>query len=53
MALRAALETHAPEIHHSDQGVQYAAYDYTDLLKIHGIQINMTVIIDKEQKRPT
>ena len=26
-ALRAALSTHVPEIHHSDQGVQYAAND--------------------------
>jgi len=40
-ALRAALATHTPEIHHSDQGVQYAAYAYTDLLKLHGIQISM------------
>ena len=40
-ALRAALVTHTPEIHHSDQGVQYAAYAYTDLLKVHGIQISM------------
>ena len=29
-ALRVALETHSPEIHHSDQGVQYAAYAYTN-----------------------
>jgi transposase InsO family protein len=40
-ALRAALATHTPEIHHSDQGVQYAAYAYTDWLKLHGIQISM------------
>jgi transposase InsO family protein len=40
-ALRAALATHTPEIHHSDQGVQYAAYAYTDLLKLHGIHISM------------
>jgi transposase InsO family protein len=32
-ALKMALERHpAPEIHHSDQGKQYAALDYTDLL---------------------
>jgi len=41
-ALRAALATHISEIHHSDQGVQYAAYAYTDLLKLHGIQISMS-----------
>jgi transposase InsO family protein len=40
-ALRPALETHIPEIHHSDQGIQYAAYAYTDLLQAHGIQISM------------
>ena len=40
-ALRAALATLTPEIHHSDQGVQYAAYAYTDLLKLHGIHISM------------
>ena len=40
-ALRPALETHIPEIHHSDQGIQYAAYAYTDLLHAHGIQISM------------
>ena len=28
-------------VHHSDRGVQYAARDYTDLLKDHGIQISM------------
>jgi putative transposase len=32
-ALRGALEHRAPEIHHSDQGVQYAASDYVRILK--------------------
>ena len=49
MALRAALETHSPEIHHSDQGVQYAAYAYTDLLKVHGIQISMAAVGKAEE----
>lgn len=40
-ALRMALEHGSPLIHHSDQGVQYAAYAYTDLLKTHEIQISM------------
>ena len=40
-ALRPALKTHTPQIHHSDQGIQYAAYAYTDLLKLHSIQISM------------
>ena len=29
-------------IHHSDRGVQYASYDYTGILKKHGIRISMT-----------
>jgi len=37
MALRAALATNSPQIHHSDQGVQYAANSYTGLLKAYGI----------------
>jgi len=40
-ALRAALDKHIPEIHHSDQGIQYAAYAYSDLLEAHDIQISM------------
>ncbi len=49
MALRVALETHSPEIHHSDQGVQYAAYAYTGLLKIHSIQISMAAVGKAEE----
>jgi len=41
-ALRKALEHHpAPEIHHSDQGGQYAAKDYIKLLRDRGTQISM------------
>src|SRR5438874_7455875 len=29
-------------VHHSDRGVQYASYDYTDLLKQHQIRISMS-----------
>ena len=29
-------------IHHSDRGVQYASYTYTDILKSNGISISMT-----------
>ncbi len=29
-------------VHHSDRGVQYASREYTDLLKLHGIQISMS-----------
>jgi len=40
-ALRRALSDHHPEIHHSDQGVQYAALVYTETLREHGILISM------------
>jgi transposase InsO family protein len=43
-ALHRALQTHCPEIHHSDQGVQYAASAYTATLQAHGIQISMADI---------
>lgn len=39
--LRRALVDRVPTIHHSDQGVQYAATDYVDLLQIHQVQISM------------
>jgi len=41
VALQRALSVCIPEIHHSDQGIQYAAQAYTDLLKHYGIQISM------------
>jgi transposase InsO family protein len=44
-ALRMAIETRNPRvglIHHSDQGVQYAAHDYVDVLKNHEITISMS-----------
>lgn len=44
-ALNMALQFRKPEVglvHHSDRGVQYAAAEYTDLLKAHGIQISMS-----------
>jgi putative transposase len=43
-ALYRALLTHTPEIHHSDQGVQYAASEYTDLLHALGVQISMAEV---------
>lgn len=48
-ALRKALETHCPEIHHSDQGLQYAATDYTNLLQQHNIQISMAEVGEPTQ----
>jgi transposase InsO family protein len=45
-ALRRALRARSPVpgglVHHSDRGVQYAAKDYTDLLKAHQIDISMS-----------
>ena len=43
-ALIAAIVNRKPPkgiIHHSDQGVQYAAHDYVDILLEHGFQISM------------
>jgi transposase InsO family protein len=40
-ALQRALSLCIPEIHHSDQGIQYAAQAYTDLLQKYGVQISM------------
>jgi len=48
-ALRRALATGIPEIHHSDQGVQYAAYAYTNLLKIHHVSISMAAVGKAEE----
>jgi len=41
-ALRSALAFCLPEIHHSDQGVQYAAQEYVGLLNQYHIQISMS-----------
>ena len=48
-ALKRALEHCTPEIHHSDQGVQYAATAYTDLLKAAGVAISMAEIGEAAQ----
>lgn len=48
-ALRRALATGIPEIHHSDQGVQYAAYAYTNLLKAHHVLISMATVGKAEE----
>lgn len=48
-ALRMALSDHVPTIHHSDQGVQYAALEYIDLLKSHQIQISMAAVGEAEE----
>lgn len=43
-ALRRALTDHVPDIHHSDQGWQYACGDYTDLLNEHEVHISMAAV---------
>ena len=43
-ALEHALAQHTPEIHHSDQGVQYAASAYTARLQQVGVQISMAEV---------
>jgi len=44
-ALRMALVRRRPMpglVHHSDQGVQYAAHEYVALLREHGIEVSMS-----------
>jgi len=48
-ALQRALQTHVPEIHHSDQGVQYASTAYTVLLQQVGTQISMAAVGEPTQ----
>lgn len=45
LALKKALDLgHPPQVHHSDQGVQYAADDYVKLLKSRGVAISMAAV---------
>jgi len=48
-ALRHALADRVPDIHHSDQGVQYAGSAYTDLLTEHAIRISMAAVGKPEE----
>ncbi len=48
-ALRMALVERTPRIHHSDQGIHYAASSYTRVLKEHGIQISMAAVGKAEE----
>lgn len=43
-ALDQALLDHQPEVHHSDQGVQYAATAYVERLQGLGIQVSMAAV---------
>jgi transposase InsO family protein len=44
MALERALQQGSPTIHHSDQGVQYAATEYVSRLELAGAQISMAEV---------
>lgn len=48
-ALERALCKARPEIHHSDQGVQYAATDYVAVLKKHNVEISMAAVGHAEE----
>ncbi len=48
-ALHRSLVHGTPGIHHSDQGVQYAATDYVSVLKDVGIRISMAEVGHAEQ----
>jgi putative transposase len=48
-ALEMAWERGCPEIHHSDQGVPYAATAYVDMLKAREVKISMANIGEPEE----
>jgi transposase InsO family protein len=48
-ALEMALTDHVPHIHHSDQGIQYAAQAYTDRLASFQVQISMARVGKPEE----
>jgi len=43
-ALQRAMAGHSPEVHHSDQGVQYASTAYVRMLQEAGVQISIAVL---------
>src|SRR5205814_7537857 len=48
-ALRRAFERGRPAVHHSDQGVQYAAAAYVELLTAAGSRISMASVGEPEE----
>jgi putative transposase len=48
-ALHRALTRGRPEIHHSDQGLQYAATHYVEVLARHKVQISMAAVGHAEE----
>ncbi len=49
VALRRAYEHGRPEIHHSDQGVQYAATAYVEMLRSREVRISMASVGEPEE----
>ena len=47
--MRRACEHGRPEIHHSDQGVQYAATAYVEMLKSREVKISMANVGEPEE----
>jgi putative transposase len=48
-SLSRAFECGCPDIHHSDQGVQYAATAYVAMLKAHEVKISMASVGEPEE----
>lgn len=48
-ALKRALQTHRPQIHHSDQGWQYACWDYVNLLHQYAVPIRMAGVAEPRE----
>jgi transposase InsO family protein len=49
VALKRAFEEGCPAIHHSDQGVQYAATAYVEMLKHREVKISMASVGEPEE----
>lgn len=49
IALHKAMSQNTPEIHHSDQGIQYSAPAYTEILLAAGVQISMAEVGEPKQ----
>jgi transposase InsO family protein len=49
IALDRALAGHRPEIHHSDQSIQYAAAAYIQMLRAAGAKVSMAEIGEARQ----
>ena len=48
-ALERGLAQHRPKIHHSDQGVQYAALNYVQRLQALNVQVSMATVGKPEE----